>query len=183
VLDKIMKRIPTLWMIAIWFICLRLSFFYTASFTTAVDIENIMISRIILSVGIAFYLTPLVALSHRNIPEAQLSEATGLFHFFRIFAGGAGTSLAVYLWDRRATTHRIHLTEFTNVYQENTVEVLHLLDKAGLPHEQGLEVLSNMTDNQAYMLATNDLSLLSGALILSLTLLLFFCKRKARVPA
>jgi DHA2 family multidrug resistance protein len=176
---KMMNRYP-LQNIIIWcFLCMILTFYLFSLFDTDISFEKIALTRLLLGFTISFYFNPLVAISHQDIPVHQLSSATGLFHFFRIFAGGAGTSLFIYLWDRRAILHHHQLAETLTPFTNNTQEVLWTLNSVGIKGDAALGALDVMVTEQAYVLATNDVFRFSMWICIALLFLIFFFERKS----
>ena len=174
----LMNRIRLKFILIFSFLCFAATFFYFAYFTTQVSFRYVAFSRLLFGIPIAFWLPPLMALTLAGIPATKLANATGIFHFFRIFAGGAGTSLFVTLWDRRSIFHHSNLASQVTAFNENSKEFLGKLDQLNLPGKEGLTMLNNITDKQASILGMNDVFYLSAWLFIILLIGVFCLKRR-----
>jgi DHA2 family multidrug resistance protein len=181
---KLMDRYPARYLLGVSFLIFAAVFFLFSRFTTAVSFSYIAHSRFLLGIGLSLWLGPLMALSLSYIPRERFATATGIFHFMRIFSGGAGTSLFVTLWDRRVRFHHSNLTEGLTPFDQTAREFFNGLKELGFTSMERLRLADIVTTKQAYMLSSNDLFWLS--MIASLT---FFCavfffkkRRKEVVP-
>ena len=176
---KYMNRIDLRKLVALSFFFFSLGFTYQSYFTTQVDLDTIMLSRFYQGFGVAIFFLPLVQLSLGEIPQAQYASASGLFNFIRILVGsGFGTSLAITLWDRLEIFHHARLAEAMTPYQPHVIQFYETLGKYNPIFDS--EVSKNLLDmaviQQAYMLATNDLSWLGAMIFLGLIPVLFLCR-------
>ncbi|MES2272737.1 MAG: DHA2 family efflux MFS transporter permease subunit [Chlamydiota bacterium] len=159
------------------FIIFGISSFYTAYFTTAVDLQHIALSRFIFGIGFVCYINPLLGMSVQEIPDAKLPSATGIFHFVRAMVGGIGTSVFTTLWLRRTIYHHERIGANLTPFNPMTPHV---------ENPQSLALLNNAMDQQAALLAINDAFYLMGWLFVGLVVLLlgwYFKNRKASEPA
>lgn len=157
------------------FLCLvifALSCFYTAYFDTHIDIAHVAISRGFLGSALAFFITPLFALSITGIAESNLASATGLFHFIRALSGGIGTSLFTTLWTRRSAFHHARLTESVTACSFETKTYLHQLAQTTQHAPSAFEQINQTVTSQSEMLGLNDCFFVMGWIFLSLMLLL-----------
>ncbi|MGE5196672.1 MAG: DHA2 family efflux MFS transporter permease subunit [Anaerolineae bacterium] len=180
---KLMNRVKLRYLIFLCFFILCITFFIFSNFTTDISFEKIALSRLLLGLAICFYLNPLVAISHQSISSEKLSSASGLFHFCRIFAGGAGTSLFIYLWDRRAILHQLHLGEFVNRYNQNTEQILSQIQTLNISFNSQKALLETLNQAQGYMLATNDIFWFSAWICIGMIPFIFLFKKKKRTSA
>jgi len=180
-MGKLVNRYGSLRLLAICFILLALSCFYTAFFTVQVDIQHICISRFLLGCGLVFFITPLFSMSVQDIPTETLPQSTGIFHFVRALSGGIGTSIFTTVWIRRSAYHHERLASTITPFSGNTKNFLSSLEKQiPLSQEQILGMTNEMVDSQASMLALNDCFYLMGWIFLALLLLLPIARRKKR---
>ena len=122
-------------------------------------------------------------LSLGEIPKERYAAAAGLFNFIRILIGsGFGTSLSIELWTRLEIFHHARLTEALTVYSETTKEFYTTLGVYSTQFTPDVvnRVLDSQVEQQAYMLATNDLSWLGAWLYLLMIPVVFFCKPVAK---
>jgi DHA2 family multidrug resistance protein len=161
------------------FIFFAIGFFYQSSFTTQVSLFDVMLARFLQGFGVSIFFLPLVQLSLGGIPKEKYASATGLFNFIRILVGsGFGTSLSIQLWTRLEIFHHARLAEYVTSYREVTTEFYRYLwdysqtFSAAKTHR----ILDKLTEQQAFMLATNDLSWLGAWMFVFLIPLLYLCK-------
>jgi len=169
---KVVSRYGTLRPLAFCFILFSISCFYTAYFTTAVDLTHIEISRFLLGCGLVFFITPLFSLSIQDIEISRLTQATGIFHFVRAMSGGIGTSIFNTLWIRRTAFHHERLGSTLTPSSETMNSFLQNLESYGIKGKKALGITNEILDGQAAMLALNDCFYLMGILFLLLIFLL-----------
>jgi DHA2 family multidrug resistance protein len=150
------------------FIVFGLVLWMRSRFNTQADFWTIMIPTIIQGVAMAFFFIPLVTITLSGLPPEQIPAASGLTNFARISAGAFGTSLATTLWERRAALHHANLAEAVNPGSPAAQSVLSGLRASGLSAEQALAQVNRLVDQQAFMLAANDIFYVSAALFLVL---------------
>jgi len=98
----------------------------------------------------------------------RIPAASGLTNFVRITAGAMGTSISTTLWESRAALHHAQLAEAVTAGNPSVPAALAGLSAAGLTPEQALAQVNRMVDQQAFMLAANDIFYLSAVLFLAL---------------
>lgn len=165
------------------FLAFSLSFFYQSTFTTEVDIGTIMFARLIQGLGVTIFFLPLVQISLANIPPNKYASASGVFNFIRILVGsGFGTSLSIYLWSRLEIFHHSRLTEVATIYNPLTAQFYDSLENISPKFSTDVVniILDQATAQQAFMLATNDMSWASAWLFLLMIPIPFLCKRVQR---
>lgn len=177
---KNLHRVDLRALAALSFFIFSMSFFYQANFTTDVSLQVIMQARFLQGFGVAIFFLPLVQLSLGSISKDRYASASGLFNFIRILVGsGFGTSLSIELWTRLEIFHHARLTEALTIYQPLTQQFYDQLGKTSTKFSNGVinGVLDMLVEQQAYMLATNDLSWLAAWGFLAMIPLIFLCKR------
>jgi len=150
------------------FIVFGLVLWMRSRFNTQADFWTIMIPTIIQGVAMAFFFIPLVTITLSGLPPECIPAASGLSNFARISAGAFGTSLATTLWESRASLHHAHLAEAVNPGSPAAQSVLSGLAAAGMSPEMALAQVNRLVDQQAFMLAANDIFYVSAALFLVL---------------
>jgi DHA2 family multidrug resistance protein len=162
---KVIKTFGNVRTLFIGFVIFAAASFYSAFFTTQVDLPLIAFSRFVFGCGFIFYFTPLVGISIEGIPSSELPNATGIFHFVRAMVGGIGTSVFTTLWIRRTIFHHERVgSSITSFYPT----------LPGLSQKTSLTILNQSLDQQAAMLAINDTFFFMGWLYVGLVLLLTF---------
>jgi MFS transporter, DHA2 family, multidrug resistance protein len=181
-IGKHMHRFDLRALIALSFLLFAISFFYQSNFTTDVSLYTIMFSRFLQGFGVAFFFLPLVQLSLAEISEDRYASASGLFNFIRILVGsGFGTSLSIELWTRLEIFHHARLTEFSTPFRHVTTQFYNQLGKlsSNIPFTPDVinRVLDQQTEQQAFMLSTNDVAWLAAWIFIAMIPIIFLAKR------
>jgi DHA2 family multidrug resistance protein len=150
------------------FVVFALVLWMRSHFNTQADFWTIMIPTVIQGVAMAFFFIPLVTITLSGLTPDRIPAASGLTNFARITAGAIGTSLSTTLWESRAALHHSQLAEAVNNGSSASTSVLSGLAASGLSPEQALAQVNRLVDQQAFMLAANDIFYVSAALFLVL---------------
>jgi DHA2 family multidrug resistance protein len=153
-----------------------------SNFNTQADFRTIMIPTIIQGVAMAFFFIPLVTITLSGISPEKIPAASGLSNFVRITAGSFGTSIATTIWQDRAAMHHAQISEYVNQGSVATNGAMAGLSGAGLSPEQILGTINRLADQQAYMLAANDV-FYASAIIFLLLIPLVYLTRPAKPDA
>ncbi|MDD5392101.1 MAG: DHA2 family efflux MFS transporter permease subunit [Thiothrix sp.] len=149
---------------------------WSTRFTPDVDFWSVALTRLLMGIGISCFFLPLVTINLSGLEGRQIASASGLSSFMRNLGSSFGTAVMVSLWSHRATVHQAQLVEGITDYSAPTQLTLDKLAALGLPHTAGLAWINGQIQTQAYLLATNDTMLLSGLMMLSLVLLIWWAK-------
>ncbi|MFT4191407.1 MAG: DHA2 family efflux MFS transporter permease subunit, partial [Comamonas sp.] len=139
-----------------------------SNFNTQADLATIMVPTLVQGAAMAFFFVPLVTITLSGIPPERIPAASGLSNFMRIVAGAVGTSVATTLWERRATLHHAQLTEGLTQGNAAFTQALQGLQAGGLTPQQALAQVERLVNQQAFMLAANDIFYASAVLFLLL---------------
>ena len=137
-------------------------------FNTQADFTTIMIPTILQGLAMAFFFIPLITITLSGLPPERIPAASGLTNFARITAGAFGTSISTTLWESRAALHHAQLAEAVHLGNPAAQAMLSGLSASGLSPEQSLALINRMVDQQAFMLAANDLFYVSALIFLLL---------------
>ncbi len=110
------------------------------------------------------------------MPPERIASALGTANFLRILGGSFGTSISVTMWSRRAEFHHSRLVEDINQFNPISVQVVRLLHDFGLDHLHAFGQIDLTVYKEAFMLATNDVFLVSGVLFLVLLIILWLTR-------
>ena len=149
-----------------------------SNFNTDADVKTIMIPTIVQGIAMAFFFIPLVTITLSGLEPDRIPAASGLSNFVRITAGSFGTSIATTVWQNRASLHHAQLTEYVNPGSPAASSALSGLASLGLTPEQMLTTLNRLVDQQAYMLAANDVFYASAIIFVCLIPVIFLAKNK-----
>ena len=139
-----------------------------SNFNTQADLATIMVPTIVQGVAMAFFFIPLVTITLSGITPDRIPAASGLSNFARITAGAFGTSISTTVWENRASLHHAQLVESIQQGNATAMGALQGLNAAGLSPEQALAQVNRLVDQQAFMLAANDVFLASAVIFLAL---------------
>ena len=159
------------------FLVFALVLWMRSNFNTQADEFTILIPTVIQGVAMAFFFIPLVTITLSGIEPDRIAAASGLSNFVRITAGSFGTSIATTLWQDRAAMHHAQISEYVTQGSAATSSALSGLASAGLTPEQALGTVNRLVDQQAYMLAANDVFYASALIFLLLIPLVFLARR------
>jgi DHA2 family multidrug resistance protein len=158
------------------FMVFALVLWMRSNFNTQADFRTIMIPTIIQGVAMAFFFIPLVTITLSGISPDKIPAASGLSNFVRITAGSFGTSIATTIWQDRAAMHHAQISEYVNQGSTATNSALTGLAGAGLSPQQALGTINRLVDQQAYMLAANDVFYVSSLIFLLLIPLVYLTR-------
>jgi DHA2 family multidrug resistance protein len=158
------------------FIVFALVLWMRSNFNTQADMATIMVPTIIQGVAMAFFFIPLVTLTLSGLTPDRIPAASGLSNFLRITAGAMGTSIVTTVWDNRATVHHAQLAESINLGNPAATAAISNLGNSGLSSAQVLGQLNRMIDQQAFMLASNDVFYASAVLFVFLIPLIWLAR-------
>ena len=145
--------------------------FMRSHFNTQADFGTIMLPTIVQGVAVAFFFIPLTSIILGGIPPDKIASASGLSSFARMLGGSFGTSIAITVWQDRAAMHHAQLSELVNQGSIAATTAIAGLGTSGMSTEQALSSINRMVDQQAYMLAANDVFF--GSALIFLTLIPF----------
>lgn len=150
------------------FVVFGLVLWMRSHFNTQADFATILIPTVIQGVALAFFFIPLMTITLSGLTPDRIPAASGLTNFVRITAGAMGTSISTTLWESRATLHHAQLVEGLGTGNAALQSTLAGLTSAGMSTEQALAQVNRMVDQQAFMLAANDIFYLSAVLFVVL---------------
>ena len=150
------------------FIVFGLVLWMRSHFNTQADFTTILIPTVIQGVAMAFFFIPLLTITISGLTPDRIPAASGLTNFVRITAGAMGTSISTTLWENRATLHHARLAETLTGSNPAAQATLSGLQASGLSMEQALAQVNRLVDQQAFMMAANDIFYGSAILFLML---------------
>ena len=152
--------------------------FWYSFFNTDVTFWQIVIPRLLMGFGVAGFFVPLTALTLSGIPPEMLASATGLSNFCRILAGSFGTSLSITVWERRGAYHHSILAEHVTAFDPGIGEFFGTL----ATRTTAPALLEQTINQQAILLASNDIFWLSGCCFVALMLLVWLARPPRHAP-
>jgi DHA2 family multidrug resistance protein len=158
------------------FLVFALVLWMRSNFNTQADFWTIMIPTVVQGIATAFFFIPLVTITLSGLAPERIAAASGLSNFMRITAGAIGTSVATTLWENRAALHHAQLVESVNAGSSAASGVISGFGGAGFSTEQALGQINRLVDQQAFMLAANDVFYASVVLFLLLIPLVWLAR-------
>ncbi len=150
------------------FIVFALVLWMRSHFNTQADFRTLLVPTVIQGVAMAFFFIPLMTITLSGLTPDRIPAASGLSNFVRITAGAMGTSISTTLWESRAALHHAQLVEGLSSGNTTLQATLGGLSASGLSPEQAMAQLNRLVDQQASMLAANDIFWGSAMLFLAL---------------
>jgi DHA2 family multidrug resistance protein len=165
------------------FIVFAVVLYMRSQFNTQADFATIMLPTIVQGVAVAFFFIPLTTITLGGMPPEKIASASGLSNFARMVGGSFGTSIAITIWQDRAALHHAQLAELVNRGSSAAGTALSGLGAAGMSPEQALGQINRMVDQQAYMLAANDVFFGSSVIFIGLIPFVWLSRPRRSQPA
>ncbi|MDP3372457.1 MAG: DHA2 family efflux MFS transporter permease subunit [Candidatus Paracaedibacteraceae bacterium] len=125
--------------------------------TTDMTYLQIALPMLIQGFGIPFFFIPLTRLALVSVTPDETASAAGLMSFMRTLSGAAATSIVTTSWEDKTNVFRTDL-----VARSLSPEQISVLIGDSSAYGQGIaaQILEQMTQSQAVMLATNQIFLI-----------------------
>lgn len=178
------KKVGTMdprWLSTVAFLVFALVLWMRSQFNTHADFTTIMIPTIVQGVAMAFFFIPLVTVTLSGLPTSRIPAASGLSNFMRIMAGGIGASVSSTLWESRAILHHAQLSDNVNVMNTTSTQAIAGLQAQGMSLEQAYAQITRLIDQQAFMLAANDIFYASAIGFVALIAVVWLSRPKKSV--
>ena len=147
---------------------------------TEVNFNRLFLQRIPWGIGTACFFIPLITLATANMPSEKIASASGLFNFLRQLSLSFGTNLGTTIWDHRASFHDHRLNAEVTIYNPATNEWLRQTQSLGFSADQAHASLAHSIQEQAFMLATNDIAWGSIWIFAALIVVVWFARPPRR---
>jgi MFS transporter, DHA2 family, multidrug resistance protein len=171
-----MQRLDPRRLATIGFVVFAACAFLRTRFNTAADFDTLALPQLVQGIAVALFFVPLTTIALSGLANEQIASASGLFNFLRILAGGIGTSVATTMWQRREALHHARLTEHVTAYSPIASQLSGHAQALGFGAHQSYGLIEGAITNQAYALATNDMSWIAGWIFLALIPLLWIAR-------
>jgi len=157
--------------------------FWNSHFTLDMSFGQVIMPRFVQGLGVACFFIPLTTATLSRIPADRLADASSLSNFMRNLFAAFGTAISVTVWDNRATYHHAVLTESVNHGSVAARHYLDVLHAAGFNSGRDTALIDQIVTQQAYMIATNEVFYVSGAVCLVLAVMIWFARPPAGATA
>jgi MFS transporter, DHA2 family, multidrug resistance protein len=152
-------------------------------YNTQADFWTILFPTLLQGVAIAFFFVPLTSIILGGLKPEDIASASGLSSFSRMVMGSFGTSVAITVWQDRAAMHHAQLAEYINRGNTAAMDTLAGMQGAGMTQTQALAQINRLIDQQAYMLAANDVFYVSAAIFMCLIPIVWLARPKRAAQA
>jgi DHA2 family multidrug resistance protein len=152
---------------------------WSAHFPPDVDFWSVALTRLLMGISIGTFFLPLAAINLAGLAPERVAAASGLQNFMRNLGSSFGTAMLTNYWERSAAVFHADMVDNVNQYSTPFRDQFERLIHLGLSPEQAVAQMEHEISAQAYLMATNSVLLLCGAITLSLLLLIWW----ARPPA
>jgi DHA2 family multidrug resistance protein len=149
---------------------------WASSFTTSSTFLQLTLPRLCQGIGMACFFIPMMSMLLSGLASNRVASASGLSNFLRILGGSFGTSLSVALWQRRETLHHSQLVEHVTPVKGAATSVIDSMHSLDMPEMSVIAMLDRVVDGQAYLLAINDIYLVSSWIFLGLMLFVWLAR-------
>jgi DHA2 family multidrug resistance protein len=184
------SRVDTRWLIGSGFVLLAGTMYMLGDVNLQIGIWDIAWPMFLTGVAIGCIFPPLAAVTMGTLPNEDMGNGAGLFNLFRNIGGSVGISALTTTLARGAQAHQVvlitHLTPGDLAFQLRLQELQHAL----AVHFGAVEALRKALGTiygdlltQSMLLAfVDDFRMLALISLLSLAVVIFFKKAKARGP-
>jgi len=151
---------------------------WSSNFSPDLDFSTAALSRLITGIGISCFFLPINVIALSGLSARQMAGASGLLNFMRNIGYSFGAAVFTSLWDHRGIQHHAQMVESVTRYDPGATDYLERLRGLGLGADQALAYVDRQINAQAYLMATDDVMVVAGIIMLALVLVVW----RARPP-
>lgn len=160
------------------FVVFCLSLLWEAKFTLSMAFWQIATPGFILGIGLPCFFIPLVTVMLSRVPDEKLASANGLSNFFRTLSFAFGTAISVTFWNNRGDYHYGTISQRVLSTSPGTSSFVDGLKYIGITGNNNIHPIQQVIEQQAIMLATNDMFFLTSMVCLLLAACVWLTKPK-----
>ncbi|MCX7864031.1 MAG: MFS transporter, partial [Novosphingobium sp.] len=139
-----------------WLGCMSL---VRSNWTNGADFWHLASPQLIQGLGMSFFMLPLSIISIGAVEPDEVATATGIQNFIRTLFVGIATATALTVWGNAQQEARNELA--SKLQPDSTLDTL--MDQ-GFTMEQAREIISNMVEREAVVMAVDHVFLISAAI-------------------
>src|SRR5579863_7200955 len=185
VVGFLLAKIEARWLVIFGLLISSYGLFQMTDFDLNIDFRHAMLARVVQSLGLPFLFVPINTMAFYFIAKQNTSYATGLINLARNIGGSTGIAMSTTLVTRRQQFHQQrlidHLTPLSGAYQSalQSAKQIFLNQGSDPVHAaaQAQQMIYNMVERQATLLAFLDSFRLLAFTFLAVAPLMFFVKR------
>ncbi len=147
-----------------------------AFFTPDMTFAQLALPLLFMGFGMPLFFVPLMLIAMTAVDPEETASASGLVNFVRTMFGAFGTAIVTAAWMGATSTNRAELVSTLN-RPDRVLETMH---RHGMSIGQARHVLDGLVEQQAVMLATNHLFLITGSLVALTALAIWLMPKPAR---
>jgi DHA2 family multidrug resistance protein len=174
---RLMNKVDARWTASVSLLAFALSFYMRSLFTTDVSFIGLVMPSLVQGVAMSTFFVSMVTLTLNGVPGHLVPQASGLYNFARITAGGFAASVASTAWEQIATLHQSRLSEVMGAGDPAFTGALQKLQAAGLTATQAVGAVTNQVINQSFLLSTDDIFRICSVLMLLLVPCVWLTKK------
>ncbi len=134
--------------------------FVRAHWTSGIDFDSMLIPQFLQGFALPFFFIPLTTLTLGSVLPEETASAAGLQNFVRTMATAVATSLVLTSW---GDSQRVSRNDLAAALQPDATQSL--LSGIGLGPEQARQMISNLVEQEAIVLAVDHVFFLSGIVL------------------
>ncbi len=152
IVNRLMGRVDTLWIIAAGFLMTALSLQHMTHFYLQMDSAQVVCTGLLQGLGTGFVYVPLAAITFATLSPVYRNEGTALFSLVRNIGSSIGISAVTTMLVRNTQLFHARLAESVTPYNDG----LAAIPGSSLATTQGLAAANASVTGQAAMLAYNN---------------------------
>lgn len=134
--------------------------FVRGHWTSGIDFHSMLIPQFLQGFALPFFIIPLTTLTLGSVRPEETASASGLQNFVRTMAMAIATSLVLTSW---GDSQRISRNDLAAGLQPDATQSM--LSSIGLGPEQARQVISNLVEQEAIVLAVDHVFFISGIVL------------------
>jgi MFS transporter, DHA2 family, multidrug resistance protein len=138
-----------------------ITLFWRSTFVQNVDYAQLVWPTLAMGISTPFFFIPLNTVAIAGLPPDEVASGAGLLAFSRTIGGAFAVSLATTAWDNTTSSVRAAFTGRLNGAEQTIQQMM-----SGVSRAQATGQLDYLVQSQAVMVATNQIFLILGVLML-----------------
>ena len=171
------NKVDPRWMATIAFVSFAASFFIRSQFNTDASFGVLLLPMLLQGVAASSFFIALLTIQLDGIPTERLPSASGIANFVRITGSSFAASIFTAAWDRREALHHTNLVQGTSVFSVPYNQATAALGRLGASALQSAALVARQIEQQAYLLAFDDLAWVSAWIYVALIGVVWLTRR------
>lgn len=167
------------------------SYYDLMQLSTQAGFRDLVPTLMIMGAGMPFMFVPLSTVSLSTVDRSSMTDASSIYTLARRVGGNIGYAVVATLLSHGVQVHRAYLSEsisgldpVSQAYRTGLTELLHRLGLNAVHSSQAaLAMLDKLLNQQATMMAYNDISLVFGGLFMILLPFVWLMPSRAQMMA